>query len=47
MLDRLFGVQVGGLWATAQALLIALIIWGVGYAYFTTVGDNKEEDGND
>ena len=45
MWERLFGVQIGGLWASVQALLIALIILGIGYAYFTTVGDNNKEEG--
>lgn len=43
MWERLFGVQIGGLWASVQALMIALIVWGVGYAYFNTVGDNNNK----
>ena len=43
MLSELFSTRFEWWYGFGQCLVYALIIWGIGYAYFTTVGDNKEE----
>ena len=45
MLIELFQPRLEWWYGLGQCLVYALIIWGVGYAYFTMTGDNNKEEG--